>query len=91
MFEHLRGMPHTQTTRFDGATVRLGGADVPQPAPDVVPLPPSPHPVPAPPPQPPEIPMPSPDRITDPFLPGQNEPVGEPVVPSTTPLRVLWL
>ena len=91
MFEQLSGTPRTRTTRSDAAPVRLGGVDVPQPAPDVVPLPPSPHPVPAPPPQPPEIPERFPDRITDPYLPGQNEPVGEPVVPSTTPLRALWL
>ena len=48
--------------------------DVPQPSPDVVPLPPSPHPVPPAPPLPPEI--------TDPMLPGQNVPVQEPFRPT---------
>jgi len=49
--------------------------DVPQPSPDVVPLPPSPYPVPPPPSLPP--------GITDPILPGQNEPVRDPTVPIT--------
>jgi hypothetical protein len=46
---------------------------VPQPSPDVVPLPPSPHPVPPPPQVPPEI--------IDPVPPGGNEPVRDPVEP----------
>lgn len=49
--------------------------DVPQPAPDVVPLPPSQHPVPPPADQPPEI--------TEPIMPGQHQPVGDPTVPFT--------
>jgi hypothetical protein len=48
-------------------------ADVPQLPPDIVPVPPSPVP-----------PSPAiPPGITDPPLPGQNEPVREPTVDST--------
>jgi hypothetical protein len=47
--------------------------DVPQPSPDVVPLPPSPHEVPPSPAVPPEI--------VEPSFPGQNEPVREPSGP----------
>ena len=48
--------------------------DVPQPSPDIVPLPPSPHPIPPSPVLPPEI--------NEPTLPGQNEPVREPGLPA---------
>ncbi|MES2960570.1 MAG: hypothetical protein V4792_20445 [Pseudomonadota bacterium] len=47
--------------------------DIPAPEPNVVPLPPSPHPVPPAPATPPEV--------QDPVLPGQNEPVRDPVPP----------
>ena len=50
-----------------------GGMDVPQPPPDVIPLPPSPHPAPPPPDVPPEI--------TDPVPPGGHEPVRDPAGP----------
>lgn len=53
--------------------VKAHGVEVPQPAPDVVPLPPSQHPVPPPPPHPPEI--------IEAFVPGQNEPIRDPIVP----------
>jgi len=45
--------------------------DVPAPEPNVVPLPPSPHPVPPTPATPPEV--------QDPDVPGQNEPIRDPV------------
>jgi hypothetical protein len=55
-------------------------AHVPQPAPDVLPLPPSPQPALPPPPPPPEI--------IEPPLPGQNIPIDEPIVPGDDlPLR----
>jgi len=59
--------------------------DVPPPSPDVVPLPPSPHPVPLPPaiPEFPEVPP----EIIDPVLPGQIEPIREPIVPITSLMR----
>lgn len=46
-------------------------AHMPQPGPDVVPMPPSPHPVPPAPPQPPEV--------TEPALPEEDPPVIDPV------------
>ena len=52
----------------------LSAVEMP-PAPDVVPLPPSPHPAPPPPEVPPEV--------NDPVLPGQNEPIRDPVPPTT--------
>ncbi len=63
--------------RMLAGSVRAGtaaGVEVPQPAPDVVDLPPSPHPVPTPPPRPPEI--------NDPIQPGQNVPIRDPMVPT---------
>ena len=53
--------------------------DVPQPSPDIVPLPPSPHPIPPSPALPPEI--------TEPTLPGQNEPVREPGLETPWPMN----
>ena len=51
---------------------------IPQPPPDTWPLPPASHPVPPSPAVPPEI--------TEPTLPGQNEPVREPTEPPTVPM-----
>lgn len=51
--------------------------DVPQPAPDVVPLPPSPHPVPPSPATPPEVkepPMPGQAPVIDPVAPSMHRP-----------------
>ena len=62
------------TTRL--ASLTGVATDIPAPQPDVVPLPPSPHPVPPPPATPPEV--------QDPVLPGQNEPVRDPVPPEAT-------
>ena len=75
---------------------------MPQPMPDVVPLPPTPHPglpgpgpdgpSPTPPPEmppgmPPEVPPnPAPPEINDPVLPGEHSPVRDPV-PSAPGLR----
>ena len=52
------------------------GVEVPQPAPDVVPLPPSPHPIP-----PSESPVPTPPEINEPTMPGEHAPVRDPIVP----------
>jgi hypothetical protein len=54
------------------------GSGVPQPPPDNEPSPRSPHPTP----QPPALPP----NITEPSLPGQNEPVREPNEPTNSPL-----
>jgi hypothetical protein len=64
--------PHSGFLRA-GLAVAGGGADLPQPGPDIVPTPGSP-PVPPPPPLPPEI-------IEPPF-PDQHPPVRDPIVPN---------
>jgi hypothetical protein len=78
-----RAQPQSQETIpvglvFEGYGPRA--VDIPQPPPDVVPLPPSPHPTPPPPKVPPEI--------IEPPLPGQA-PVRDPIVP--TDAAVVWL
>lgn len=60
--------------RFSFSAAGTISMHVPQPSPNVVPLPPSPHPVPPQPPVPPEI--------IDPVPPGGNEPVYDPVEPN---------
>lgn len=57
-----------------------GDVDIPQPTPDVVPLPPSPHPMPPPLDMPPEMPP----EINEPPAPGGNPPVGDPIGPTDT-------
>ena len=52
-------------------------AHMPVPEPDVVPMPPPGRPVPPPPETPPEV--------QDPVLPGELEPVRDPVPPTTSP------
>lgn len=90
--ENAMLQPHRTTTAQGQNTwgalrrVRLT-VDVPPPSPDVVPIPPSPHPVP-PPPALPEFPE-LPPEITEPVLPGKNQPVREPIVP-TTSLMLGW-
>ena len=49
--------------------------EMPQPTPDVVPLPPSPHPVPP--------PIDVPPEVIDPVLPGELEPIRDPLPPTT--------
>jgi hypothetical protein len=58
----------------------IRGADIPQPAPDVVPLPPTPHPVQTPD-TPPEIEPGHPPEVIEPSLPGEHAPVRDPIVP----------
>ena len=83
---------HHLSTR---SCVSAGGVDVPQPAPDVVPLPPTPHPgLPAQTPDtptsiPPEMPpAPTNPEIIEPVLPGEHSPVGDPDAPGEQ--RPLW-
>ncbi len=69
-----RQIARTPTLHGPGPWLAWAGVglsvNVPQPPPDVVPLPPSPQPMPPQPALPPEI--------TDPALPGQNQPVRDP-------------
>ncbi|MCY7314246.1 MAG: hypothetical protein LH480_01065 [Rubrivivax sp.] len=68
----------------------LQAVDVPQPAPDVVPLPPTPHPNP-PPGTPTEIPpLEQPPEIIEPPDPGQHVPVQDPMVPDVSDVWVSW-
>lgn len=62
-----------QPGRLSGMTV--AAVDVPPPTPDIPP--PSPPRVPP----PPDAPEPTPPEVIEPSLPGQHEPVREPVVP----------
>jgi hypothetical protein len=81
---HMQQLFFTTPPRVRGqvSPVRIRmNVDVPQPSPDVVPLPPSPHQVPPSPVVPPEI--------TEPTIPGQHEPVREPVGPTTVPYACL--
>lgn len=71
--------PHPVAQRRPAALPAFAaGVDIPQPPPDVVPLPPSPHPTP--PPQ--DIPPDMPPGISEPPPPGGNPPVGDPVGPT---------
>lgn len=70
-------MPTTRLATLTDASA----TGIPAPRPEVVPLPPSPHPVPPPPATPPEV--------RDPLLPGQNEPVRDPV-PEAAVYSTLW-
>lgn len=58
----------------------LHAVDIPQPAPDVIPLPPTPHPVQTPD-TPPEIDPGHPPEVIEPSLPGEHAPVSDPIVP----------
>jgi hypothetical protein len=64
MFTFQRGI-HRRSARL-----QVGGVDVPQPAPDIVPMPPPAPPSPD-----------TPPEIIEPPLPGEQIPVREPIVP----------
>ena len=61
------------TSQFDQAG--LSAVAMPPLVPDVVPLPPSPHPVPP--------PIDVPPEVIDPVLPGELEPIRDPLPPTT--------
>jgi hypothetical protein len=65
------------------ASVARLSVDIPQPAPDVIPLPPTPHPRQTPD-TPAEIGPAHPPEVIEPSLPGEHAPVRDPIVPGDT-------